>query len=91
MVENESSTGYEQGAALEGPDKGSILHIEADNFDGLDNWTCPVVQFYQRESPTKVVQLIPATSNTYQAKMFIPKGEHLRNIFVSQPGVLDTK
>ena len=66
MVEDESSTGYEQGAALEGRDKGSILHIEADNFDGLDNWTCPVVQFYQRESPTKVVQLIPATSNTYQ-------------------------
>ena len=66
MVEDESSTGYEQGAALDGRDKGSILHIEADNFDGLDNWTCPVVQFYQRESPTKVVQLIPATSNTYQ-------------------------
>ena len=41
MVENESSTGYEQGAALEGPDKGSILHIEADNFDGLANWTTP--------------------------------------------------
>lgn len=31
MVEDESSTGYEQGAALEGRDKGSILHIEADN------------------------------------------------------------
>ena len=44
MVEDESSTGYEQGAALEGPDKGSILHIEADNFDGLANWTPGHVQ-----------------------------------------------
>ena len=43
VVEDESSTGYEQGAALEGRDKGSILHIEADNFDGLDNWTWPGV------------------------------------------------
>ena len=43
MVEDESSTGYEQGAALEGRDKGSILHIEADNFDGLTNWTWPGV------------------------------------------------